>query len=239
MTDAKIRTIILRITLLFLAAFFAVAYGKEQLLRAYIEYGLGDCKRIPILCMAPEEEISNFSPDAGYLAELLPYKFKEIKITLPRGFNVVNEKIKRVYYKRKPGKKDGQTIYLLYEKPDFFINLFPVLRKAGIKNDYVFLSRTMSAQTREIHNLTDTLFVIVKTIFTPYLGEQKNVKMFKFSGENRKGFINYNLSPNGNYFDCNIIDNQGNFFKIYIKDKAATLDLSKVITIASTASATP
>lgn len=234
----KARVILLRITLLALAAYFAVNYGKEQLLKMYIEYGLGDCRKIPVLCMAPEEEISDFPADSAYLAELLPYKFPEMEISLPKGFTVVKEKIKRVYYKRRARKKDiKEAIYLLYEKPDFFINLFPALRKQGVGNDYAFLNRTMTARTPDIHNLSDALFVIVKTIFTPYLGEQKNVRMFRFSAKEHKGFINYNLSPAGNYFDCNIFDRKGNFFKVYIKDIGARLDLGKVISIISTAHA--
>jgi len=43
------------------------------------------------------------------------------------------------------------------------------------------------------------------------------------------------LAKADNYFDCNIINNAGDFFKIYIKDKGASLDLDKVVAIISTA----
>jgi len=74
----------------------------------------------------------------------------------------------------------------------------------------------------------------MKSLFTPDLGDEKNVKMVKFAIGNKKGFISYNLAPAGNYFDCNIINNRGDFFKVYIKDRAAVLDLKNVLAIIST-----
>lgn len=87
--------------------------------------------------------------------------------------------------------------------------------------------------------------------------------MTQFRLNGKRGFINYNLgdqsgiasspqpaasvakqSPRNdgqglyapvNYFDCNIIDDQGGFFKIYIKDDGARLDLNRVLAIISTA----
>jgi hypothetical protein len=92
----------------------------------------------------------------------------------------------------------------------------------------------MAARTRDIHNLTDTFFVIMKSIFTPNLGDENNLRIIPFVLGDKKGFITYNLAQTENYFDCDMIDSRGEYFKVYIKDKAAELDLEKVMTIIST-----
>jgi len=219
---------------LLLAILFIAKFGGPSILRLYVETGIGTCQKIPILCMAPKEEILNPNINKDYILELLTYKFPKMSISVPRGFAVSQERITKVYYKKR--RKDNDTIiYLLYEEPNFFVNLFPQVNKHGLKDDYQFIRHTMYADLKNIKNLTDTFFVIMKSIFTPDVGDQNNLKMAQFSLPQRKGFINYNLSKTGNYFDCNVIDNQGNFFKIYIRDKEAVLDLDKVMTIISTA----
>lgn len=230
----KTRRIILNIILLLVTLAYLEKFGKAPLLRTYIELGIGNCQKIPILCILPEREIINPKINKEYLAKLVPYNFPETEIYMPKGFTVIKEEIKRAYYKNKRRKHKDAAAYLLYEKPDFFIGLFPQVKKQGIKNDYTFLSRTMYACPKGINNLTDTFFVIMKTIFTPDLGDQKNAKMVKFSIGDKKGFVTYNLGSTENYFDCNIIDEQKGFFKIYIKDKEAALDLDKVLAIIST-----
>ena len=92
----------------------------------------------------------------------------------------------------------------------------------------------MSAKINEVKTLNDAFFIIMKGIFTPDLGDQTKVKMARFVTNDKKGFINYNLSKKENFFDCNIFDEEKNFFKIYIKDRRAALDLEKVFTIIST-----
>jgi hypothetical protein len=74
----------------------------------------------------------------------------------------------------------------------------------------------------------------MKGIFTPDIGDQAAVKMIKFKLDNLSGFINYNLSAKGNFFDCNIFSKDGDFYKVYIKDYQGILDLNKVIVIIST-----
>ena len=91
----------------------------------------------------------------------------------------------------------------------------------------------MHARISETKNITDSFFVIMKSIFIPDLGEQGKVKMAQFALEDKKGFINYNLGRTESYFDCNVIDKEGNFFKVYIKDKGSTLDLEKLMAIIS------
>ena len=224
------------LTVVFLLALaFVVKFAGPPTLRLYIESGIGDCQKIPILCMVPQEEIINPPIDKEYIAELLPYRFPRISILMPKGFTVVQETIKKVYYKKNKRKQAGDVIYLLYEEPDFFLKLFPQLRKQGIAGDYEFIKHIMQAKIKEIKNLNDAFFVIMKGIFTPNLGEQTQVKMAQFVMSGKKGFINYNLNKSGNYFDCNVINDAGDFFKIYIKDKSAKLSLDNVLTIISTA----
>ena len=155
-------------------------------------------------------------------------------VFLPKEFTVVKEKITKVYYKRKKRTSSDAIFYLLYEPPDFFINLFPELKNRGIDDDYGIIYRTMNARLSEVKTLNDAFFLIMKGLFIPDLGDQKKVKMTTFVMRDKKGFISYNLNQKGNLFDCNIFDKEKNLFKIYIKDKRAALSLEKVFTIIST-----
>ena len=224
--------------LLLLGILFVAKFGGPSLLKMYIENGVGSCEKIPILCMQPEKEIIGLGVNKEYLAELIPYKSPKMSLAMPKGFSIVQETIKKVYYKKGKHKYAGSVIYLLYKEPGFFINLFPQIAKQGINDDYGFIKHTMFANSNAMKNLTDAFFVIMKGIFIPDLGDQKNVKMAEFLIADKKGFINYNLGDLENYFDCNIINEQGKFFKIYIKDKGGSLDLNKVLTIISTARTT-
>jgi len=221
--------VVLSFSLLFVAKF-----GGPAILKAYVETGIGNCRTLPLLCFAPEKELVNPEIDKTYLSELLPYTFPEIEISIPKGFTVIKGEVTKVYYKKRKYNAKSPVIYLLYQKPKFFINLFPQLKKQGVENNYDFLTRTMNAKVKDIDNVTDVFFVIMKTIFTPNLGDQKNIKMVKFESLDKRGFITYNLNPPENYFDCDVIRSDDTFCKIYIKDKGARLDLDKVLAIIST-----
>jgi hypothetical protein len=158
-------------------------------------------------------------------------------IRLPKGFNVTQETVKKYYYKRKGHKWPQADIYLVYQPPQFFINLFPEVKQRGISDNYTFIASLISARTNYIQGVLDTFFVIMKGIFTPDIGDQDMAVMAQFSLADRKGFINYNLGRRENYFDCNVITADDSFFKIYIKDKTAGLDLDKVLAIISTVKA--
>ncbi len=233
MREKIIKNIYLTLAFIVAVAFLAT-FGKSAILRAYIELGIGTCHQIPILCREPSENIITPNINAQFVAQLVPYVFPEIKISLPSGFTAVRGEMKKASYKkwRKPNAR--QVVYLLYEKPNFFAGLFPRFSKKGSKDDYDFIRRTMYARTDKVNGLADTFFVIMKSIFIPDLGNGEGVNMVRFTSGDKRGFINYNLGKKENYFDCNIIDKQGNFFKVYIKDAGATLDLSRVLAIIST-----
>ncbi|MDP3731511.1 MAG: hypothetical protein Q8R31_00565 [Candidatus Omnitrophota bacterium] len=213
---------------------FVAKFGGPAILKAYVEIGIGNCRTLPLLCILPEKEIVNLEIDKTYLEELLPYTFPGIRISIPKGFTVIKGQVTKAYYKKRKFTAKSPVIYLLYQKPKFFINIFPQVKKQGVKDNYDFLTRTMNAKFNDIENLTDAFFVIMKTIFTPNLGDQENIKMVKFESAGKKGFINYNLASPENYFDCNVIDSNDALFKIYIKDEGARLDLDKVLAIIST-----
>ncbi len=219
-----------------LAIGFVAKFGTPRILKAYIETGIGSCSSIPILCMAPEEKEINFNTDKAYLQELIPFKFPRTKIYAPKGFKVVQELIKKPFYKKRRKQKNESVIYILHQEPDFFVKLFPQVRKAGIDNNYLFLKHIMFAQESKLMNLRDAFFVIMKGIFIPDLGDQRLAKMIQIKVQEKKGFINYNLSKSGNYFDCNIVNQNGDFFKVYIKDTRLALDLNKAVSIISTIS---
>lgn len=216
------------------ALLFVAKFGGPALLKAYVKTGIGNCWTMPLFCFVPEKEIMNPHIDKTYIQELLPYAFPGIEISIPKGFTVIKGKITKVYYKKRKFDAKSPVIYLLYQKPKFFVNLFPQVKKQGVESNYNFVTRTMTAKVQDINNITDAFFVIMKSIFTPNIGDQANIKMVKFESADNKGFITYDLSPSGNYFDCDVISSDDTFFKIYIKDKGATLDLDKVLAIIST-----
>jgi len=231
----KFRKFITIVVAFVVAVLFVAKFAGPSLLRLYVETGVGSCRKIPILCMMPVEQVVFCEPDKKEaFNSFVPLAFPKMSLAIPKGFNVVQEAIKKVYYKKGFRRYSGPVIYLLYKERNFFIGLFPQLKAQGVSNNYEFLKRTMFANLNNIKGITDAFFVIMKGIFIPDLGDQKNVQMIGFACMDKKGFINYNLGEKENYFDCNVIDQEGNFYKIYIKDKAAVLNLSQVIAIIST-----
>ncbi|MFA6350509.1 MAG: hypothetical protein WCY12_06265 [Candidatus Omnitrophota bacterium] len=229
-----VRKRILISILLVLGMLFVIKFSGPKLLQLYIRSGMGDCKELPIICMAPALEMDNPYFPKDKLEDFTSFKFKNIELSLPKGFLVVRGFIKKHFYKKKKVPEGEQTIYLLYQKPDFFIELFPFVKKQGVLNDHEFVRRTMSARTQEINDLTDTFFVVMKGVFTPYLGDERDLVMLKIRMGNKRCFLNYNLGPQANYYDCTIIDDNKDFFKIYIKDTKKILSLEDVLAVIST-----
>lgn len=225
--------------LLFLAVFsalaaFLVKFGLPQIMRAYISIGIGDCSAIPVLCLEPQDTQINFAPDKDYIQGLIPLKFPKTEIRVPPGFKVVQELVSKPFYKKKKLRGEEPVIYLLHQPPGFFIKLFPQVKKFGINSNYEFMRSLMHAREPAIQGLEDAFFVILKSIFTPDLGDQKTVKMIQFKKGERDYFINYNLTGGVNFFDCTILSGEGDFFKVYIKDSEKALDLDKAFSIIST-----
>jgi hypothetical protein len=217
------------LVILFLAYFAGPAF-----LRLYIRTGIGDCRKIPILCMWPDRKLDNLKIDAAYHENLIPHRFNRMSISAPRGFSVVQELIKKIYYKKRKGIYKDCIIYVIYQEPGYFVKLYPRMEQAGIKDNYDFIRRTMYAKTANINGLTDMFFVIMKSIFIPDLGDQTKVVMSEFTLNGLKGFLSYSLSEKNNYFDFNIIDRAGGFYKVYIRDKGMGITLSEAFTIIST-----
>jgi len=213
---------------------FVARFAGAAILRLYLELGIGGCSKNIILCSVPGEEVINHTIDQSYLEGLTQYKFPGIEISLPKTFLVMKEVIKKAYYKKMKHRQGRDLAYLLYERPGFLMDLFPRAKKTGTQDDYEFLQHIMYSRPQDIKGLDDAFFVVMKSIFIPDLGGKKNIKIIKFSDKNKKGFIAYSLDAQANYFDCNIVDSAGNFFKVYIKDKDVLLDLDKVLTILST-----
>jgi len=223
------------LTLILCAAIiFVLKFGLPQLLRAYIATGIGDCVKIPILCMSPQDTTETFTVDKTYTQQLIPHKFPKTEISVPKGFRVVQELIAKPYYKKKKSRSVEPVIYVLHQPPGFFINLFPQVKNSGIKDNYEFMRSLMGASESKINSVNDAFFVILKSIFTPDLGDQRTVKMVQFKSNERNYFLNYNLTGPAYFFDCTILTKEGDFFKVYIKDKFKTLDLNKVFSIIST-----
>jgi hypothetical protein len=157
-----------------------------------------------------------------------------MEVAVPKGFSVFQETIKRDFYKKRVPREGQSIIYVTHQEKGFFLALYPQIQKQGVKDDYEFLKRIAHAKLSEIQNLTDTFFVIMKGIFTPDLGDQTKAKMAVFSVADKRGFINYNIEGRERFFDCNVINAAGGYFKVYIKDKAGVLDVEKVLAIVAT-----
>ncbi len=216
---------------------FVIKFAGPNILKQYISYGIGNCKDIPILCMEPQENAFKPEINKEYLDTLIPQNFPKMSVAVPRGFTLVQELIKRVYYKKNHfnnRNNNKAAIYLLIQEPGAFIKLYPDVRKQGIKDNAEFLRRLMGASLDQVNNITDAFFVIMKSVFTPDIGNQSTAKMIKFELDGIKGYINYTMAKPNNYFDCNVLDEEDNFFKVYIKDTGARLDLNNVFAIIST-----
>jgi hypothetical protein len=207
-------------------------FSGPVFLKSYVKTGMGTCQKMHILCLAPIETINNRKIDKEYIKGLIPYEFPKFTISLPRGFSVIQETIKKVYYKKEKRESTDKVCFAMHQPPNFFVSLFPQLAKKGVDSDYEFIKRTMYASENQIKNLQDVFFVIMKSIFIPDLGDQKKVKMVEFEIGNMKGFINYNIS--NEFFDCNVINEAGGFFKLYIRDKSASLNLNNVLDVIAT-----
>jgi hypothetical protein len=229
----KIRKIILISVFVVAGLLFIAKFSGPAMLRLYIETGVGNCRKIPVLCIVPQEEIIRREIDQAYIDSLLTYDLPEIQIRLPKGFTVIKQRITKVYYKKWRHKAKSAVVYLLYEPKDFFVRLFPQFKQYGINNDYDFISRLMHARVDEINNLTDAFFIVMKGIFIPDLADQRNVKIAKFTTPTQRGFIGYNITGKENYFNCDIVGEDG-YYKVYIKDMAGLLDLEKVVAVVST-----
>ncbi len=216
-----------------LAIAFVVKFAGTNILRQYISYGIGECKNIPILCMQPEEKLFSSEINPEYLNTLVPHKFPRMSISAPKGFTLVQELVKKVYYKKRHVNNQA-VIYLLRQDPFAFIKLYPNVKKQGIEDNREFMRRLMYANLGKVENMTDAFFVIMKSVFTPDIGNQSTAKMIRFTINGKSGYINYTLTKSGNYFDCNVLDTNDNFFKVYVKDIGAQLDLNKVYGILST-----
>jgi len=216
-----------------LALVFIIKFAGPNILRQYISYGIGECKNIPILCMQPQEKV--FSPEISpeYLATLFPQKFPKMSISAPKDFTLIQELIKKVYHKKRHVNNQA-VIYLLRQEPGAFIKLYPDVQKQGVRDNYEFIRRLMYANLKNAENITDAFFLIMKSVFTPDIGNQSTAKMIKFKIKDKLGYINYTMAKPNNYFDCNVLDKNDNFFKVYIKDIGARLDLNNVFAIIST-----
>jgi hypothetical protein len=224
---------LLRTLLLIIALAFIIKFAGPNILRQYISYGVGDCKSTPILCKQPEEKIFTPQINSEYVGTLVPQAFPKMSVCAPKGFTLIQELIKKPYYKKRLANNKA-VIYLLIQEPGAFIKLYPDVQKQGVRDNYEFIRRLSYANLGGVENITDAFFLIMKSVFTPDIGNQSIAKMIKFELLNLKGFINYSMAKPDNYFDCNVSDSAGNFFKVYIKDIGAHLDLNNVFAIIST-----
>jgi len=218
--------------------------------------------------MQPQDYVFKPEINKEYRDTLIPQNFPKMSVAVPKGFILVQELIKRVYYKKNHFNNHANkaVIYLLFQEPGAFIKLYPEVQKRGIKDNAEFIRRLMYADLEQLNDLSDAFFVIMKSIFTPDIGSQSTAKMIKFELGEIKGFINYTMEKPAlpaaalasgsqtttlpaaalasgsqttalladNFFDCNVLDAKGDFFKVYIKDTGGRLDLNNVFAIIST-----
>jgi hypothetical protein len=214
---------------------FIVWTAGPQLMKSYIRSGIGDCAKIPVLCKVPSVELGMPALNPEFKNSLLLQEFSHMAIFAPKGFGVTQETEKKLFYKKNKFKQADEAIYVLCKEEWFFANLFSPLTKIGTDTNYIFLGRVMEANLDKIRSLKDMFFVIMKSIFIPDLGPQETSNFARFSFAELKGFLSYNLTPQGNFFNADFVNPKGEYFKVYIRNKAGLLDVDKVLTIISTA----
>lgn len=220
------------VIILIIFVFVCIKFAVPAILRLYVETGIGSCQKIPILCVKANYEIINPIINEEAIFGLPYCELEDIQICAPETFKIVKQRLAKIYPGAKKYTNHTSIIYLFSGNKDFFVNLFPQLVKNRIiKDDYEFLSKLENSSINDIRTLTDAFFSIMKSILTPDLGSQNDVKIIKITTQKFKGFISYNTKNSSNYFDCNIVTEEGSFMKIYIKDKEKMLDLDKVIAI--------
>lgn len=228
----------LKITFIILALAGAVLYiahfAGPKILRMYVHAGIGFIHRQPIFGMKPSDASVPLEINEEYLTELKPYKFSDVSISLPKEYRVVQGTEEKSYYKKYTKKSSGAVVYLLYQPPHYFVDSFPDIKEKGVTDDYTFVKKTMQSDADIIRNVTDAFFVVMKSLFTPDLGNQKNLCMISFEGHGKKGFISFNLGETEYAFVCDVFDSGNNYFKIFLRDKSRKMDLRKIFTIIST-----
>jgi len=234
----KLLKITTTVIVLLAALAFLIKFGGPSLLRQYIAMGIGNCQKIPILCTTPGNEVMKPEVDKALSKDFIPYIFPKMSVSAPRGFSVVQEMIKRYYYKKNIKQSAGSIIYVLHEEKGYFPELFSEAHKMGIVTNQEFIRHVMYAKPQEVKTLGDAFFVIMKSIFIPDVGNQKNAIMAQFEAGDRRGYITYNLTKDENFFSCDIVTDSGVYFKVYVKDKGAKLGLNDVFAIISTLAGT-
>ncbi|MCU0665904.1 MAG: hypothetical protein MUF05_02265 [Candidatus Omnitrophica bacterium] len=227
-------------TLIFigLSGWFIAIFAGPKLLQMYVRAGLGNGKDQPVFSMSIEGKIQAPVPNQSYIDQLKQFQVENVKISVPKEFTVVKQTSTKRYYKKWHKPENKAIIYVVHQPKDFFIRLYPEVKKDAVVNDYQFIRRTMQAKISEVKNLHDAFFLIIKTIFTPDVGEQENLKIMEFASAGKKGFVTYNLSKKGGYFNFNFIGEKADYFGVYIKDIPPTLDLNKALDIISTIEST-
>jgi hypothetical protein len=215
---------------LFILLFFAFSFAAPTILRRYLELGIGSCKKIPVLCLLPQQKYFNIVQNARQ--DFIPFNFDRLKVSVPKGFSVIQELDKRYFYKKKKYLNKGSVIYTLRQDPGYFVSLFRDTKKYGINNNYDFIRRVAFASQKNIKGLNDAFFVVMKGIFIPDLGKQDNVEIGYFELKDKKGFIAFNMQGEHSYFNLDLVDINDNYYKIYIRDEGRKLDLEDVFGIA-------
>jgi len=233
MSKQRVVSTVLGVLVCILAFVGVIYFQGGRLIQIYISSGIGNCQKIPILCRQPSEELS-LSTVALRSGDVIPQRFDRVSLSVPKGFAVVQETVQRVYYKKQKDKARGNTIYVLRESPGYFPLLFPQLAKKQITTNYEFIRRIMYAKLTEVRDLTDAFFVIMKGIFIPDIGDQRKARMVSFTQLDKKGFLTYSQRQKQQFFDCNCVDAQDNFYKLYIKDASGRMVLDDVLAVIAT-----
>lgn len=177
MKKTAIKYILIVFFLLF-SLLLVIIFAGSSFLTGYIKAGLGDCNTAPVICTSLDSETIKGPIDTKYIQELTMFTLPEIKISLPHQFAVSKQEIhlRRFYYNEKQIKEDQKEpiVYLLYEPPNYFVNLFPEAKKAKIKDDYAFFLRLRRSVLNNIENLNDAFFHSDKVNFySEYGGSDK------------------------------------------------------------------
>lgn len=216
------------------AVLFIIRFGGPQLLSFYVRSGLGKEVHLPIFYSARKEERAVTAVSEQVLAQLRPTRMENVELGVPKEFVIFKGALKRSYYKKWPPKSAGSQIHLLTQPKNYFVRLNPQVMAQGVSDDYEFLRRVQDARLDRIRSISDAFFVIMKGIFTPDLGDQKDLRTVTFTLPGKRGFLTESHASEGDFYDCNFFDDRDRYFKLYIKDLNRSLSRSGVLAIVST-----
>lgn len=233
----------LKFVVILIAAFIVLYITMHFATPYYLRWSMGrKLSDKPILNLAPEQQLVP-SVDADYLSLLNKQETSKFELCLPKGFKLYKEKNREkggmCSFIKKDGDDSTGVIIISYEQPGFFMGSFDSgtvekLKKLNIRNDYDYFGRVISARKEDTQNLLDAVFITIKDMISPRLGDEENLKIYKYESDQLRGYVSANVTDLQSDFSCDLFDNKNNYLHLMIRARDPILSLEQLSTIIST-----